>query len=85
MSAYEAYAEEKQRLDALVEEGRLIEEIREDLDGAVIRFSAAPGAARGTGEDAALGLRIGTADARKHAAVLLIRQLAVGEAGGEAD
>lgn len=59
MSAYEAYAEEKQRLDALVEEGRLIEEIREDLDGAVIRFRLRR-ERRGTGRT----LRSGCASAR---------------------
>ncbi|SDT49717.1 hypothetical protein SAMN05444162_4594 [Paenibacillaceae bacterium GAS479] len=76
MSSYEEYAEEKQLLDGLVEEGRRIVEIKEDLDGAVVLFSALPESSERK-EAGSISLRLSTADARKHVAVLLIRQQAV--------
>lgn len=61
MSAFDEYAAERRRIEALLREGYCITGIREDLDGA--RVSFATGGARV--EKRAAELLLLTADARK--------------------
>lgn len=74
MSTYEEYAAEKEQLDFLLEEGRRIVAFKEDLDGAVVVFSKPLADNMQNEANEPVVIRLGTADARKHVAVLLIRQ-----------
>lgn len=68
MSAYEEYCEEKQAVDALLEDGFKIVGINEALDGMEIRFRKQPP------ESDEAQLLLLTADARKYVSNLIINK-----------
>ncbi len=79
MTACESAWEEKQLLDRLLEEGRSILDVREDLDGTLVRFSA-PGVRSGRHSPVTRLIRLESADARKYVANLVILQMHAAEA-----
>ncbi|MGK9252067.1 hypothetical protein [Paenibacillus humicus] len=78
MSACESAWEEKRLLDRLLEEERSILDVREDLDGTVVRFSA-PVAGSGRHASSPCLIRLQSADARKYVANLVILQIHAAE------
>jgi hypothetical protein len=66
MSSWHQYMKEKEQIDGLIESGCLITEIKEGLDGDLVRFE------RGADVQELLLL---TADARKYIGSALIEQL----------
>lgn len=66
MSAFAEFEKERQEIDALLQQGYSITGIREDLDGATVKFSSSA-----PGRDP-LELLLLTADSRKHVTTLLI-------------
>ncbi|GAK04009.1 hypothetical protein JCM19037_2380 [Geomicrobium sp. JCM 19037] len=67
MNEYDDYVKEKQEIDDYILRGYQINDVREDLSGALLTLVNADGE-RET-------LRIGNADARKYFAVLLLDKL----------
>jgi len=65
MSAYAEFAKEQQEIDELLFKGYSVSGIRENLDGAVVKF------VRGEPAPGAVELNLLTADARKYVTTLV--------------
>ena len=68
MTAHEEYSREKRGVDGFLSAGYIIFDIREDLDGATVRFQ------KMDSFDMYSELRLMTAEGRKYIAVRLIEQ-----------